>query len=192
MEVKSPSELFVGDRSGASPGAAVLASLEGSRPLLVEVQALVAESALGTPRRAVVGWDSGRLAMILAVLEARCGLRFGAADVYLNIAGGLRLSEPAADLAVAAALVSARSGVATPAETVYFGEISLSGAVRPVPRTEARLREAEKLGFTGAVLPCDSGKAGSVNILQTPIGRLGDLVAYFAGAMAQAATERPK
>ncbi len=183
VEVESPSELFIGDRTGQSPGSAVLASLEGSRPILVEVQALVAESALGTPRRAVVGWDSGRLSMILAVLESRCGLRFGSADVYLNIAGGMRLSEPAADLAVAAALISARSGVAAPAETVYFGEISLSGAVRPVPRTETRLREAKKLGFTGAVLPAGSGDGDAPDVEQTPIGRLGDLVAYFAGAL---------
>ncbi len=181
-EVASPSELFIGDKSGTSPGAAVLASLEGSRPILVEVQALVAESSLGTPRRAVVGWDTGRLAMILAVLEARCGLRFGSSDVYLNVAGGLRLSEPAADLAVAAALISARSGVAAPAETVYFGEISLSGAVRPVPRTETRLREAEKLGFGSAVLPANSGETGSAQVMKTPISRLSDLVAYFAGA----------
>jgi DNA repair protein RadA/Sms len=113
----------------------------------------VAQTNLGTPRRAVVGWDPSRLAMVLAVLEARCGLRFGQHDVYLNIAGGLRLAEPAADLAVAAALVSSLGGVATPRQSVYFGEISLSGSVRPVAQTAARLREAERLGFAEAILP---------------------------------------
>ena len=105
-EVSNPSALFLGERGAAMlPGAAVFAGMEGTRPVLVEIQALVAPSRLGTPRRAVVGWDSGRLAMVLAVLEARCGVAIGANDVYLNVAGGLRISEPAADLAVAAALV---------------------------------------------------------------------------------------
>ena len=115
------------------------------------MQALVSETTLGTPRRAVVGWDPSRLAMILAVLETRCGMRFGSHDVYLNVAGGLRLAEPAADLAVAAALVSSRAGVATPRESVYFGEVSLSGAVRPVAQTGAAA-EARRNGlvFTGA------------------------------------------
>ena len=113
----------------------------------------MAETSLGTPRRAVVGWDPSRLAMVLAVLEARCGMRFGQHDVYLNVAGGLRLGEPAADLAVAAALVSSRAGVATPRDCVYFGEVSLSGAIRPVAQTPLRLREAERLGFTRAVIP---------------------------------------
>ena len=112
-EVANPSLLFIGDRDSRSPGTAIFAGIEGTRPLLVEVQALVSESTLGTPRRAVVGWDPSRLAMILAVLETRCGMRFGSHDVYLNVAGGLRLNEPAADLAVAAALVSSRARVAT-------------------------------------------------------------------------------
>jgi len=152
-EVPNPSLLFIGGRDSASPGSAIFAGMEGTRPLLVEIQALVAETSLGTPRRSVVGWDPSRLAMILAVLEARCGMRFGQHDVYLNVAGGLRLAEPAADLAVAAALVSSRAGIATPKETVYFGEVSLSGAVRPVAQAAARLREAERLGFTQAVVP---------------------------------------
>jgi DNA repair protein RadA/Sms len=127
--------------------------MEGTRPVLVEIQALVAPSPLGTPRRAVVGWDGSRLAMILAVLEARCGVQIGGNDVYLNVAGGLRIAEPAADLAVAAALVSALSLCPVPAETVIFGEIGLSGEVRPVSQAEARLKEAGKLGFTSALLP---------------------------------------
>ncbi|NNC73697.1 MAG: DNA repair protein RadA, partial [Sphingomonadaceae bacterium] len=105
-----------------------------------------------TPRRAVVGWDSGRLAMILAVLEARCGLSFSTSEVYLNIAGGYRISDPAADLAVAAALISALSERPVPADTVAFGEISLSGEIRPVAHSPLRLREAAKLGFAKALL----------------------------------------
>jgi DNA repair protein RadA/Sms len=139
-----------------APGAAVFAGIEGTRPVLVEVQALVAPSSLGTPRRAVIGWDSARLSMILAVLEAHCGVRLGSHDVYLNIAGGYRIAEPAADLAVAAALVSSLAGLALPADCVYFGEVSLSGAIRPVAQTGLRLKEAEKLGFANAVLPSGS------------------------------------
>jgi DNA repair protein RadA/Sms len=152
-EVKNPSALFLNDGGERAAGAAVFAGIEGSRPVLVEFQALVAPSAYGTPRRAVVGWDSGRLAMVLAVLEARCGLGFGARDVYLNVAGGLRISEPAADLAAAAALASSALDTALPQDCVVFGEISLSGDVRPVSRMEARLKEAAKLGFGRALGP---------------------------------------
>jgi DNA repair protein RadA/Sms len=128
--------------------------MEGTRPVLVEIQALVVRLASGaTPRRAVVGWDSGRLAMILAVLEARCGLNFSTAEVYLNIAGGYRVSDPAADLAVAAALVSALSERSLPADTVVFGEVALSGEVRPVAHGALRLKEAAKLGFGRALVP---------------------------------------
>ncbi len=155
-EVSNPSELFLGERGNAAPGAAIFAGMEGTRPLLVEIQALVSPSPLGTPRRAVIGWETSRLAMVLAVLESRCGVRFGTSDVYLNVAGGLRINEPAADLAVAAALVSSLSGVTLPHECVYFGEISLSGAVRPVVQAAARLKEAERLGFIRAVMPSAS------------------------------------
>lgn len=152
-EVSNPSELFLGDRDSKAPGAAVFAGIEGTRPLLVEIQALVAPSSLGTPRRAVVGWDTSRLAMLLAVLDARCGVTFAQADVYLNIAGGMRITEPAADLAAAAALLSSLSNAALPADEIYFGEISLSGAVRPTAHMAARLKEAQKLGFKRAVVP---------------------------------------
>jgi DNA repair protein RadA/Sms len=152
-EVKNPSALFLNTSGERAAGAAVFAGIEGSRPVLVEIQALVAPSANGTPRRAVVGWDSGRLAMILAVLEARCGLSFGDRDVYLNVAGGLRISEPAADLAAAAALASSAFDVALPQDCVVFGEISLSGEVRPVSRTDSRMKEAAKLGFRRALGP---------------------------------------
>jgi len=150
-EVPNPSALFLDGRGEASSGAAVFAGLEGTRPVLTEIQALVAPSAFGTPRRAVVGWDSGRLAMVLAVLEARCGVSFAGKDVYLNVAGGLRINEPAADLAVAAAIASSAFDVPLPKDSVVFGEISLSGDVRPVGRSDARLKEAAKLGFKQAI-----------------------------------------
>lgn len=152
-EVPNPSALFLGDRDGEVVGSAVFAGMEGSRPMLVEIQALVAQSSLGTPRRAVVGWDSARLAMVIAVLDARCGLGLGAYDIYLNVAGGLKISEPAADLAVAAALISSLSGDPIAEETVIFGEIALSGEIRQVGQADARLKEAEKLGFSQAFIP---------------------------------------
>ena len=161
-EVANPSALFLADRSDEVSGASVFAGMEGSRPLLVEIQSLTTPSPLATPRRAVVGWNNNRLAMIMAVLEARCGLNLSGMDVFLNVAGGLKISEPAADLAVAAALVSSVSGVAMPAETVIFGEIGLSGEIRTVPQVNARLKEASKLGFARAIVPTPprSGNGG--------------------------------
>jgi DNA repair protein RadA/Sms len=146
----------------------------------VEIQALVAPSTLGTPRRAVVGWDPARLSMVLAVLDAHCGVRLGQYDVYLNVAGGLRIQEPAADLAVAAALVSSLAGASLPAEAVYFGEVSLSGAIRPVAQAAGRLKEAAKLGFTRAFVP-EAGRSelGGELDLQA-IGSLTDIVARIA------------
>nr|WP_272210953.1 magnesium chelatase domain-containing protein [Marinicella sp. W31]MDC2876861.1 magnesium chelatase domain-containing protein [Marinicella sp. W31] len=181
-EVANPSELFLGERNDKAPGAAVFAGMEGTRPVLVEVQALVAPTSLGTPRRAVIGWDSARLSMILAVLEAHCGVKLGNHDVYLNIAGGYRITEPAADLAVAAALISSLVGLALPVDCVYFGEVSLSGAVRPVTHPAQRLKEASKLGFSRAVLPAGSAEIapGNVNGLKG-LESLPDLVADIAG-----------
>jgi DNA repair protein RadA/Sms len=152
-EVANPSLLFLGERGHRQPGTAVFAGVEGTRPLLVEFQALVASSGYGTPRRAVVGWDTARLSMLLAVLDARCGLSFSTHDVYLNVAGGLRIAEPAADLAAAGALSSALFNVPLPADTVLFGEIALSGLLRPVSQNETRLKEAAKLGFARAFVP---------------------------------------
>jgi DNA repair protein RadA/Sms len=151
-EVTNPSALFLSSRDTAAPGMVVFAGMEGTRPILVEIQALVAPSALGTPRRAVVGWDSNRLAMVLAVLDAHGGLRLGGHDVYLNVAGGLKINEPAADLAVACALISSLTGVILPPDTVLFGEVSLSGAIRQVSHAGARLKEAHRLGFTQAIV----------------------------------------
>jgi DNA repair protein RadA/Sms len=153
MEVANPSALFLAERRGNISGAAVFAGIEGTRPVLVEVQALVSPSQQATPRRAVVGWDGNRLAMILAVLEARCDLGFGGNEVYLNIAGGLRIAEPAADLACALALVSALSDRPVPEDVAVFGEVGLSGEVRRVTQAESRLREAAKLGFRRALVP---------------------------------------
>ena len=175
-EVPNPSALFLSERDQPASGSVVFAGIEGTRPVLVEIQALVAQSSLATPRRNVVGWDSGRLAMILAVLEARCGISFGGMDVYLNIAGGMRISEPAADLAVAAALISARQDHPLPTDTVIFGEISLSGALRPITQAEARLKEAAKLGFCAAIAP------SSVKQASTPefsLKKLSDLAEFI-------------
>ncbi|HTW54643.1 MAG TPA: DNA repair protein RadA [Stellaceae bacterium] len=192
VEVPNPSAMFLAERvdaehgEGAVAGAAVFAGIEGTRPVLVEIQALVAPSLLGTPRRAVVGWDATRLAMIVAVLDARCGLSVGANDIYLNVAGGLRIGEPAADLAVAAALISAMVENPVPADTVVFGEIGLSGRVRPVSHSDARLKEAAKLGFTEAWLPARVGGRGAARgrssdgIATAPIGHLSELVERLA------------
>jgi DNA repair protein RadA/Sms len=182
-EVANPSALFLAGRDAAAPGAAVLAGMEGQRPMLIEIQALVAPSSLGTPRRAVVGFDQNRLAMILAVLEAHGGLKLGAHDVYLNVAGGMRADEPAADLAAAAALVSSLTAAPLPPRQVYFGEIGLSGAVRPVIHAGLRLKESGKLGFSSAVLSQlqqlnDEEK--SAGVTPRPLNDVGALVAEIA------------
>ena len=181
-EVLNPSELFLSTRDLGTPGTAVFAGVEGTRPVLVELQALVAPTSLGTPRRAVVGWDPSRLSMVLAVLEAHCGVKLSGHDVYLNVAGGLRIQEPAADLAAAAALVSSLTNAPLPADAVYFGEVSLSGAVRPVSQLPARLKEAAKLGFARAVLPESSrgDGAGDAGLSLNSVGSLVSLVSEIA------------
>ncbi len=179
-EVANPSELFLSERELGSPGTAVFAGVEGTRPLLVEIQALVAPTSLGTPRRAVVGWDPSRLSMVLAVLEAHCGVRLSGHDVYLNVAGGLRIQEPAADVAAAAALVSSLARAPLPADAVYFGEASLSGAVRPVAQTAARLKEAQKLGFGRAIAPESARNEAPDGFALSTIGTLAELVADIA------------
>ena len=181
-EVSNPSELFLSERDLGSPGTAVFAGLEGTRPVLVELQALVVPTTLGTPRRAVVGWESSRLSMVLAVLEAHCGVKLSGYDVYFNVAGGLRINEPAADMAAAAALVSSLANAPLPVDAVYFGEISLSGAVRPVAQTSARLKEAAKLGFGRAVLPetARGDAVGDSGMALNTVGSLTSLVADIA------------
>ncbi|HTT81966.1 MAG TPA: DNA repair protein RadA [Rhizomicrobium sp.] len=187
-EVANPSALFLGDRNSNAPGTAVFAGLEGTRPLLVEVQALVARTSYGTPRRAVVGWDTGRLAMILAVLDSRAGLGASGHDVYLNVAGGLEIGEPAADLAAAAALISSLTGQALPKGSVFFGEISLTGEIRPAPQPELRLKEAAKLGFTTAIVPAGI-KAAPAGLAFREARDVVDL-ARIAGASENRAPER--
>jgi len=180
-EVANPSALFLTHREEGVTGTTVVPALEGTRPVLVEVQALVVRLASGaTPRRAVVGWDSGRLAMILAVLEARCGLSFSSAEVYLNIAGGYRVQDPAADLGVAAALVSALSERPVPADAVAFGEVALSGEVRPVAHGGLRLKEAGKLGFERALVPAGMAK-DEAGMRLSGFRTLGTLVDHLLG-----------
>lgn len=157
-EVANPSLLFLPERDSPISGSAIFAGIEGTRPVLVEIQALVLPTMMATPRRAVVGWDSARLAMLLAVLEARAGLRFSDKEVYVNVAGGLRINEPAADLSVALALASAAFNRPLPAGAVTFGEIGLSGEIRPVSAADLRLKEAEKLGFKRAAIPAFADK----------------------------------
>jgi len=178
QEVANPSSLFISNQEKDISGASVFAGMEGTRPLLVEIQGLVAPSQQATPRRAVVGWDSSRLAMILAVLDARCGLSLSGNEVYLNVAGGLRVNEPAADLAVAAALVSSISDIPVPEKSIIFGEIGLSGEVRAVGQTDARLKEAAKLGFETAIIPLGSKiKDPSIRVIE--VEHLSEIVSLF-------------
>ena len=180
-EVGNPSALFLTHRGESVTGAVVFPALEGTRPVLVEIQALTVRLASGaTPRRAVVGWDSGRLAMILAVLEARCGLSFSTAEVYLNVAGGYRITDPAADIAVAAALVSAMAERPIPSDAIAFGEVALSGEVRPVAHSGLRMKEAAKLGFERALVPASlAGEKGGLAL--TGFRTLRDLVDHLLG-----------
>ncbi len=193
-EAPNPSALFLAGRDGAAaPGASVFAGVEGARPLLVEIQALVAPTSLGTPRRAVVGWEPSRLAMVLAVLESHGGLKLGQYDIYLNVAGGLRVFEPAADLAAAAALVSSLTGAILPHDAVYFGELALSGSVRPVAHTGLRLKEAAKLGFSRAFAPPSPRVEGEgTGAAVTPIASAASLTALIAAAAVEASVETHK
>ena len=182
-EVPNPSAIFLSDRDSGVAGSVVFPGMEGTRPILVEVQALVVPTAASNARRAVVGWDNSRLAMVLAVLEARCGVSLSMCDVYLNVVGGYRINEPAADLAVAAALMSAHTGAAMPADAVVFGEIGLGGEIRPVGQTDARLKEATKLGFPRAFAPepqqVPGQRAAAGNARPIVIRRLLDLMSHI-------------
>lgn len=183
VEVANPSELFLAQRQEHVAGSVVLAGLEGTRPVLVEVQALVAPSPHGNPRRAVIGWDSNRLAMVLAVLESRCGVTLSDSDIFLNIAGGIRISEPAADLAVAAALISSQTNIPVQGNTVFFGEVGLSGEIRTVAQPDLRIKEAAKLGFDSAFIPAPPKKkkqSGAAPLKTQRIDHLDDLVTFFA------------
>jgi DNA repair protein RadA/Sms len=179
-EVANPSRLFMSSGENPAPGSAIFAGIEGTRPLLIEVQALVSPAPYGTPRRTVVGWDGNRLAMVLAVLETRAGVQIGNHDVYLNMAGGLRVKETAADLAAAAALLSSLTGSVIPHGTALFGEIALSGAVRPVSLAEARVKEAHKLGLTEAVTASAAELRSPKGFRIRPMESVADLVAWTA------------
>ena len=181
-EVTNPSELFLADRREDVTGAVVFAGIEGTRPVLVEIEALVAPSSLATPRRNVVGWDSSRLAMLTAVLEARCGVPLSGRDIFLNVAGGLKIFEPAADLAVAAALISSVTGRPAPQRTVFFGEVALSAELRQVAKAEARLKESAKLGFDNAVMPRPRKSTGKIaGIAMAQPSTLAELIEIMGG-----------
>lgn len=190
-EVSNPSALFLGNHNEEVSGTCVFAGMEGSRPMLVEIQSLIAPSVYGTPRRAVIGWDSGRLAMLLAVLDARFSVRLGNNDVYLNVAGGLRINEPAADLAVVSALLSSVSSRPIPYGTVIFGEVGLSGEVRAIGQIEARLKEATKLGFKNAIIPLHRERNIAPKGLDIQeITTLGELIALFGDLTADLCNTR--
>jgi DNA repair protein RadA/Sms len=178
LPARDPSALFLSGGDAGASGRAVFAAMEGSRPVLSELQALVGSEAPGSPRRSVVGWDSARLSMLLAVFEARCGLRVASRDIYLSVTGGYRINEPAGDLAAAAALMSSLLEQPTPEGAVFFGEVALSGAIRPVGRIEPRLREAARLGFSCAFAPpgaperVDGMPVHGVSTLQQLVGRI--------------------
>lgn len=177
-EVANPSSLFLSGEQRAVPGNTVFAGIEGSRPVLTEVQALVAPTPIPTPRRAVVGWDTNRLAMVIAILNTRYGLFLADKEVYLNIAGGLKVNEPAVDLSVAAALISSATNIALPKEYVVIGELALSGEVRIVSQMEARLKECAKLGFTHAIVPKGTKYKNKAFILHE-ISHIRELSAFF-------------
>ncbi len=180
MPSRDPSSLFLAGAEAETSGRAVFAAMEGSRPVLSEVQALAGPESAGSPRRSVVGWDGARLSMLLAVFDARCDLRFGMRDVYLSVTGGYRIAEPAGDLAAAAALASALIDRPFPAGSVFFGEVALSGAIRPVGRIEPRLKEAARLGFTRAFAP--PGAPDTVDGMAVhAVTRLQDLVDVLGG-----------
>lgn len=175
VEVENPSALFLAERQGNISGSCVFAGVEGSRPVLVEIQALVSPTGYASPKRAVVGWDSNRLSMVLAVLEARCGLNLSSSDVYLNIAGGLRITEPAADLAVAMAVISSLTNKPLPHDMVIFGEIGLSGEIRAVSQPSSRLKEAHKLGFASCIIPPTHSKDKKPNNLDMTVYEIGNV-----------------
>jgi DNA repair protein RadA/Sms len=176
VEVSNPSLLFLTNRDEPVPGSVVFPAMEGTRPVLVEIQALVVRIQSGaTPRRSVVGWDNNRLSMVLAILEARHGISYSTAEVYLNVSGGYRLTDPGADLAVATALVSAISEKPVPTDTVVFGELALSGEVRPIAHMNLRLKEAAKLGYAKAITPKDVTDVPK-GIRVQPLSRLGPLI----------------
>ena len=175
QEVPNPSQLFLSDSGHRVSGNAITCVMEGSRPILAEVQALVSPSNYGTPQRTASGFDQRRLSLLIAVLEKRAGLQFTGQDVYLNIAGGLKISDPAADLAIVAALASSLQDRETPADTLYVGEVGLGGEIRKVAFPEQRVREAEKMGLDNVVMPKTEPMASIKRIKLKNAARISDL-----------------
>lgn len=186
MEVDNPSHLFLSSGRAHRPGAVVFGSIEGTRPLLLEIEALIAPSSLAYPRRTVVGFDANRLAMILAVLETRAGIKLSTRDVFLNVAGGMATREPACDLAVATALISAHLNKEMPEAVMVFGEVGLSGDVRPAQKPAIRIKEAVKMGFANIWLPGEkiffdklNKELSGTDFYATPIKKIDDVVRMF-------------
>jgi len=175
-QIVNPSELFLSDRQKNVSGSAIFAGLEGTRPILIEVQALVTPSTLPSPRRTIVGWDIARLSMLSAVLESRCKIHLSNMDIFLNIAGGIKIYEPAADLAVAAAIISSVKNIPLSFSSVYFGEVGLSGEIRKIPQPELRIKEAYKLGFDTITLPSKQKVMKKEDLSYINITLLNDLV----------------
>ena len=175
-EIVNPSAMFLSDRQKNISGTSIFAGLEGTRPILVEIQALVTHSTLATPRRVIVGWDISRLAMLCAVLEARCKIHLSNMDIFLNIAGGIKLFEPAADLAVAAAIISSVKNIPLSFSSVFFGEVGLSGEIRKVNQPELRIKEASKLGFNKINLPTKQKVIINEDMRYNNLSVLSDLV----------------
>jgi DNA repair protein RadA/Sms len=178
-EVPNPSESFLAERPAGAPGSAGAASLEGSRPLLVEVQALVGGSGAAMPRRVATGLDGQRVAMLLAVVEKRLGLPLGVCDVFLNVAGGLRIAEPAADLAAVAAVLSSYRDRPLDPGWIFFGEVGLSGEIRGVSQADRRLQEAARLGFTGAVVPPSAARPAAGGLAALRVASVHELPALL-------------
>lgn len=180
--VEDPSQVLLGDRRERPSGVAVSATLEGQRPLLIEVQALVSSAVYGTPQRSATGFDLRRLNMLLAVLEKRCGFRLGQKDVFLNLAGGFRVEEPAIDLAVVCAVLSSNADIAIPMDTAFCGEVGLTGEIRPVTRTEQRIAEAQKLGFARVFVPKGTKGIGPVKGLElVQVGQVNEVLSHLFG-----------
>ena len=180
--VEDPSQVLLGDRRERPSGVAVSATLEGQRPLLIEVQALVSSAVYGTPQRSATGFDLRRLNMLLAVLEKRCGFRLGQKDVFLNLAGGFRVEEPAIDLAVVCAALSSNADIAIPMDTAFCGEVGLTGEIRPVTRTEQRIAEAQKLGFARVFVPMGTKGIGPVKGIElVQVGQVNEVLSHLFG-----------
>jgi DNA repair protein RadA/Sms len=180
-EVKNPSEILITSREEPVSGVSVAATMEGLRPMLIEIQALVSSAAYGTPQRSATGFDLRRLGMLLAVLEKRCGFRLGVKDVFLNIAGGLRVEDPGIDLAVVVAVLSSSENIPVNPKICLAAEVGLSGEIRPVNRIESRISEAEKLGFS-EILVSKFNKASEIKnpgIKITGVGKMEDAFRYL-------------